>query len=320
MFDGKRKQILEASMLHDFHLFPRLPTELRLRIWSCSLPDSRIVSIHCDAKPSPGPSAPFEARTHECSFTSSAVIPASLHVCRESRSEALREYQLSFGTLHQPGKVFFNDSTDVLYFGARSDFRTSRSQFSAFLESIPPRQLARVRRLAVNAAVVWENPSGPVSFAILKRCLTLINRHLSHLEKLIFVRHEDNPIYSPDSVFIEENGGDKRLRRWLLHSIEYLEEHHFIWSLPPWTIMDMSAVPSRLQMKYDESVLGYSSSSHLHHRTSKLRQKWEAVAAGMLTLELRFSNRLCYGNWKISRATRAPKTALVKRGTVIGTR
>ena len=51
-----------------------------------------------------------------------ARIPALLHTCRQSRDEALKSYELSFGLEDGSGRIYVNFSHDTVYFGARSDF------------------------------------------------------------------------------------------------------------------------------------------------------------------------------------------------------
>ena len=79
-----------------FHNFPLLPSELRLKIWSLALCTPRTVTISCRK-------SPFHHRTPEIpriveSFSTSAAVPALLHANRESRHEALAFYSASFET------------------------------------------------------------------------------------------------------------------------------------------------------------------------------------------------------------------------------
>jgi hypothetical protein len=72
-----------------FTLFSQLEPELRLKIWSCNFPGPRKVRVHYDA----------EARR----FHTSTPSPINLLICIESRVEAMKVYQLHFGTLrHAP--------------------------------------------------------------------------------------------------------------------------------------------------------------------------------------------------------------------------
>ncbi|ORY69911.1 uncharacterized protein BCR38DRAFT_333571, partial [Pseudomassariella vexata] len=198
------------------HPFPKLPQDFRLRIWRQGLPASRIVPIHCgrrDASSSKAVAQPQDYSIDTC--ISCAIIPAILHVCRESRSEALKEHQLSFAVAGKSGKVFFS-SKDALYFEFRDGFTESRSQLLGFVNTISGDQLTHVRCVGMNAAVL-RRKDAPASLLTNKsvECLKMMAKHLPHLEQLIVVRHDENPIYGPDSVFIEQTSEDMGLLRRL---------------------------------------------------------------------------------------------------------
>ncbi|KAL4746107.1 hypothetical protein BDW72DRAFT_210724 [Aspergillus terricola var. indicus] len=86
------------SPSQSFTLFPHLPTELRLQIWTLvlvsSLSERRTVSITCHREVHP-----TNRRRYAKSFSTSTSIPALLHVNREARSEALRVYRPSFARI-----------------------------------------------------------------------------------------------------------------------------------------------------------------------------------------------------------------------------
>ncbi|ROV94702.1 hypothetical protein VSDG_06140 [Cytospora chrysosperma] len=148
-----------AEQGRTFHLFSRLPAELRWKIWDFNLPGPRIVSIRCGPESlsscpgldSGGRPSPFSSS----GCTSPAAIPANLHVCHESRREALRRYRLSFGIARLPGQVFFDPDHDVLYFGPRDGFMASEANLRTVLSLCDPAELARVKRVAINDALFW---------------------------------------------------------------------------------------------------------------------------------------------------------------------
>ncbi|KAG6365017.1 hypothetical protein INS49_006623 [Diaporthe citri] len=141
-----------------FHLFSKLPAELRWKIWAFNLPGPRLVSVYCGSKsltsgldsgrPLPSPSSSFGC-------TSQAKIPPNLHVCHESRREALRQYRASFGIARQPGQTFFDSEQDYLYFGPRDGFMASEANLRTVLSLCDPTELAQVRRVAINEALFW---------------------------------------------------------------------------------------------------------------------------------------------------------------------
>ncbi|KAL4740977.1 hypothetical protein BDV11DRAFT_168718 [Aspergillus similis] len=91
----------EPSPSQSFTLFPLLPTELCLQIWTLilvsSLSERRTVSINCHREVHP-----INRRRYAKSFSTSTSIPALLHVHREARSEALRVYRPSFARISTP--------------------------------------------------------------------------------------------------------------------------------------------------------------------------------------------------------------------------
>lgn len=93
----------------EFHLFQFLPNELRLQIWRVALSIPRNVNVACNTGILQR-GVPRSAR----SFTSSERPPALLHVCRESRLEALRIYKPSFQTVSSPKYIYVAFSQDII--------------------------------------------------------------------------------------------------------------------------------------------------------------------------------------------------------------
>jgi len=91
-----------------FTIFPKLPVELRLKIWKFALPGRRIVDIRCDKQ-----SVLFEK------YRSSTPIPSILHVCSESRTLASKVYELAFRTTPSSRSIYFNFSADLLVFNCK---------------------------------------------------------------------------------------------------------------------------------------------------------------------------------------------------------
>ncbi|KUI62278.1 hypothetical protein VP1G_09406 [Cytospora mali] len=151
--------ITPADQEKTFHLFSRLPAELRWKIWAFNLPGPRIVSIKCGPESlSSLPGLDSGGRFSPSSSsgcTSPAAIPTNLHVCHESRREALRQYRSSFGIARQPGQVFFAPDQDVLYFGPRDGFMASEANLRTILSMCDPAELAQIKRVAINDALFW---------------------------------------------------------------------------------------------------------------------------------------------------------------------
>jgi hypothetical protein len=112
-----------TKILSAFTPFPRLPIEIRLKIWKCACFFSRNVDIW--AKDIGGIACEYTGHVAHY-FHSSAPAPSLLHICRESRSEALKHYQLEFGTtfdcklagtapgltVSTPPRIYFNWAVD----------------------------------------------------------------------------------------------------------------------------------------------------------------------------------------------------------------
>jgi hypothetical protein len=94
-----------------FHLFPALPMEIRLQIWSYTLDESRDIHLICDVHRD----AESKQSTH--SFKTNTSAPSILYACRESRFEtnAIAIYPPSFGTKHLPPRIPINFHRDTIH-------------------------------------------------------------------------------------------------------------------------------------------------------------------------------------------------------------
>jgi hypothetical protein len=99
------------STLTTFHLFPSLPVEVRLKIWSFDLSIPRIVTISCSREDIVR-GAPRTAK----SWATDTLPPPLLLVNRESRYEALAIYAPYFTTLSSPRPIYLSFSQDAVKF------------------------------------------------------------------------------------------------------------------------------------------------------------------------------------------------------------
>ncbi|RHZ67379.1 2EXR domain-containing protein [Aspergillus thermomutatus] len=90
----------------NFHFFPLLPPEIRLRIWSFVLSTPRIIPIERGIHPT--------SRRYAQAFTSPVPNPVLLRVNHEARSEALRAYRPHFRTDHAPTCIYIAFDQDVI--------------------------------------------------------------------------------------------------------------------------------------------------------------------------------------------------------------
>ncbi|TGO52133.1 hypothetical protein BCON_0147g00200 [Botryotinia convoluta] len=85
-----------------FHLFPKLPFELRKRIWWYSLPGARVIEFYCV----------------EGKYWMEEEQPIALYVCQESRKTALNVYKvLNCKPEHTTAITYFDYNVDILYLG-----------------------------------------------------------------------------------------------------------------------------------------------------------------------------------------------------------
>jgi hypothetical protein len=107
--------------------FGGLPTEIRLMIWRVLLLQPRIIEI--EAKPGGAWNPfPFHIEDGDASMDDGKYMvshhsqepPVILHICRESREEALDAYKLMPIYLLSFDRIYFNPLVDVIYFGQNS--------------------------------------------------------------------------------------------------------------------------------------------------------------------------------------------------------
>jgi 2EXR family len=97
------------SSSNEFRSFHALPIELRLRIWDFTLAVPRSVNITADVD-IPRRGVPRVAK----SFHSTDRPPALLHVCQESRFEALKVYKPLFRTPLSPRYIYVAFAWDTI--------------------------------------------------------------------------------------------------------------------------------------------------------------------------------------------------------------
>ncbi|KAK7427091.1 hypothetical protein QQZ08_006360 [Neonectria magnoliae] len=227
----------------EFRFFCKLPTELRLKIWNYNVPETRLVPIRCGSNWSCSlePSQPGLSLHTGC--VSSAIIPANLHVCAESRAEALKHYQLQFGFARGPGQVFFSPARDVLYFGPRDGYMAADSQFHTCMSMCDPEQLAAVRRVAINDALFWVDNTyrSMTASSLTVDLLRRLQARMPGLEEIIFVPRDEESMHSmsyhePTMVYV-------RMARQIQTAVATLREQTPSWNPPRWSILPLSAFP-----------------------------------------------------------------------------
>ncbi|KAK1987041.1 hypothetical protein LZ30DRAFT_746078 [Colletotrichum cereale] len=250
--DDRGVQAIPTRASSNFHLFPRLPMELRLKIWTFNLPPPRVVPIRCGAKSLTFASAADLPRPPTSGCTSYAPVPVNLHVCRESRHEALASYRLSFGMTRNPGQILFDNAQDVLYFGARDGYMASGAQFLTVMTLCDPADLAGVRHLAINDSLFWIDglyqsmSAANLTVEVLKH----IRLRMPRLERLVFVPRDENPVYDDQVELLPANPHgmlEERMARQMeaaMGAVCYLFPD---WKPPRWCIMALGTAHSGTQ-------------------------------------------------------------------------
>lgn len=232
--------MLSTTLPTAFSLFPLLAPEIRFKIWQYACLD-RVVSVRYlpDSDCCLSPSKP----------------PAVLQVCHESRSEALRIYTLSFGTLPKPARIYVNTSQDTLYLPRyrQMGYDETLRDFRDYLKDDQKGVLDEIQRIAidhVDAAVKrpWESYNKAAFMRDLPK-LQEVLLILPDVEERAGLRDVDEfvqPVMEPEellkiwvefhqSIAIEEK---------LLEDISRIEEKPYTkWSLPNVRVM---ARPKRL--------------------------------------------------------------------------
>lgn len=120
-----------------FHLFSKLPIEIRRKIWALNLPGPRLI----------------EVIERNGNFYGCAYPVINLAVCRESRNEGLKTHPLSFSVEDAPPLIAFNFEIDTLLLGRKLQDEDNHIWFRRKCDE---RELASVQFLMVDADLCWK--------------------------------------------------------------------------------------------------------------------------------------------------------------------
>jgi len=124
--------------LTEFHLFPKLPIELRRMIWRHCLPGPRLVELL------------YDEDIGAC--TSSAPLPTCLWICSESRKEVKLFYRLLFATDRAEATIYLDPRIDEVYLGIGNFHPGPRSVLDLFL-SLDPKDIGQIENLAIDSDI-----------------------------------------------------------------------------------------------------------------------------------------------------------------------
>jgi hypothetical protein len=93
--------------------FSSLPVEIRLQIWRLAFPGSRVIVLGDGGH---RPLYRFQQQFWTpTSYRALQPLPVTLSVCRESRAETLKIYQLGFSRDGYPPRVYMDFELDILF-------------------------------------------------------------------------------------------------------------------------------------------------------------------------------------------------------------
>lgn len=120
-----------------------------------------------------------------------AAIPPNLHACSESRLHALQTFDLAFGFARTLGRIPFDFTRDLVYFPSLPGLAASSSSFQSFLLLCLPKELGRIRRMAVHEDVLGVDDSWfyhiGVAVGRTMEVIDLIRTRLPRVAEVVFV-------------------------------------------------------------------------------------------------------------------------------------
>lgn len=182
-----------------FSLFPNLPFELRLKIWNLTI----------------------QPRVILCRRRSRPRVPALLQVCRESREEGLRHYQIHYWEPNNKLAVYFSIEHDTL-FGTS----TSLHDTDYALESLSKNPaISQIHHLAISRSF-WERMfAHPIYDDLYYRI-----RNNKDLKTITVVWHRASVLMIDEPKLVEDEDGGREdglqtAQDWRLEMQESRADH-----------------------------------------------------------------------------------------------
>ncbi|KAI1143605.1 hypothetical protein F5Y05DRAFT_259 [Hypoxylon sp. FL0543] len=262
-----------------FHRFAQLPIELRFIIWTYNLPGPRIVEIKRNTE-QPSTSQQQQSDRRPICYKSTLPIPVNLHVCKESRFDALRRYKLLFGSTRETGRIFLDPLRDTLYFGSGQGVAAAETTFNTFLSLAQPEDLAQVRHVAINEVLMsygnqnaWASSTTQLT---VEQVVCQAHHHFVNIEQLTFVCEDENPVYSSDAVFVEPKVANRILERRVKEAVNLVGNRQPQFRSIVWSVRVIAAEPNC--PTYNQSVLGYEGKRLTFFRQCQLPRVRKAIA------------------------------------------
>lgn len=176
-----------------FHPFSRLPTELRLVIWQFYLPRERVLAMKRTRLMSEH-HIPFTVH----GFWAPNSVPTALHICRESRCEALRYYKLSFGTWDGQRLTYFDPNFDTVYIGNR-DRHIEHSANSVLQFFVKDTNANMIVSLALGVRLVKALQRRLAEDALEENMISEAKRNVGSLRRVFRISDSDS-LCEPDTL------------------------------------------------------------------------------------------------------------------------
>ncbi|EPE33116.1 hypothetical protein GLAREA_06128 [Glarea lozoyensis ATCC 20868] len=126
------KQKDPSSPLTSFHLFEKLPLELRAMVWQMTLVPRTVEVNYVPVR----------------GFYSRTITPIALRACPDSRSAVIYAYQMCFGNFIHSPRTPFNFSIDTIYLDNNVE-----NDVTLILTCLKPQEAARIQRIAISEYV-----------------------------------------------------------------------------------------------------------------------------------------------------------------------
>lgn len=147
-----------------FTYFPKLPAEIRLKIWKDALPGPRVIRIQLKFEPRQPHAEGQKKKPQVSRFVASRPPPVGLRVCRESRIEALKEYEIGFPTKTSRAQTYVNYDLDTLVLDTLGAYfphtgRTMMNETTSTTKKRRPvilhKEFSKIRFLVIDERFLW---------------------------------------------------------------------------------------------------------------------------------------------------------------------
>ncbi|KAF8864168.1 hypothetical protein BDZ45DRAFT_721916 [Acephala macrosclerotiorum] len=205
----------------EFHLFKKLPIELRQAIWLLNLESRVAEALWCERTKGDGYSENVDATesdreespSDDIQFFSHTPLPAALIVCHDSRAAVLPFYPLCFASKSSDPHVRFNFSLDTLQLAQDYDKdATGARAFVELMANMTPLETSRLERLAIPSYLSFETGE----YATLEEHWDMMGR--LYFDKLTAIKEilavSDASIYLNDTPWGSDAAVITALQRW----------------------------------------------------------------------------------------------------------